>query len=68
MATFRCIRSGNTVSFDNTYDIEQMRRQTMDYVEVKDDDTEVAAPDPTVKQHNKAKQRAYKGHSDSVVA
>jgi predicted kinase len=69
MATFRCIRSGNTVSFDNQYDIEQMRRQTIDYVEVKDEEaTEVATPDPTVKQHNKAKQRAYKGHPDSVVA
>lgn len=68
MATFRCIRSGNTVSLENAYDIEQMRRQTMDYVEVKDEADEVANPDPTVKQHNKAKQRAYKGHPDSVVA
>lgn len=65
MATFRCIRSGNTVSFENQYDIDQMRRQVMDYVEVKDGDEEVAI-DPSVKQHAKAKQRAYKGHPDSA--
>lgn len=68
MATFRCIRSGNTVTFENQYDIDQMRRQTMDYVEVKDEEAEVASPDPEVKQHNKERKRAYKGHPDSVAA
>lgn len=36
--TFRCIRSGNTVSFTNENDIEGMRKHE-GYVEVKDVET-----------------------------
>ena len=34
--TFRCIRSGNTVSFIHDHDIEQMRKHE-GYVELKDE-------------------------------
>jgi hypothetical protein len=69
MATFKCIRSGNTVSFENAYDIEQMRRQTLDYIEVKEDGSS-EAPEATAEKTKpfKARQRAYKGHPDKVAA
>lgn len=34
MAIFRDIHSGNTVEFTNAYDVECMRKQIEDYVEV----------------------------------
>jgi hypothetical protein len=34
MAHFRCIRSGNMVEFKGAYDIDCMRKQILDYVEV----------------------------------
>lgn len=67
MATFKCLRSGNTVTFTNAYDIEQMRRQIMDYEEVKSEGT---VPDESSEKIKaaKEKQRAYKGHPDNVAA
>lgn len=69
MATFKCIRSGNTVTFENAYDIEQMRRQTLDYVEVIDGVAN-EAPEPSAEKTKtyKAKQRPYNGHPDKVAA
>lgn len=67
MATFKCLRSGNTVSFSNAYDIEQMRKQNMDYEEVNDADG--SPPDESSEKIKaaKAKQRGYRGHPDNVA-
>ena len=69
MATFKCLVSGNTVTFDGAYDIKQMRDQILDYVEVIDEDAPPEFDDPSVKVHgNKAKQRPYKGHKDNAAS
>ncbi len=66
-ATFRCIVSGNTVTFNGAYDIDQMRKQLLDYEEVV---TSKSAPlaDDSVKQFSKVKQSPYKGHKDNAAS
>lgn len=63
MAIFRCIVSGNTVEFNDAYNLQQMRRQVLDYVEVDKDgvpvkeDDQKAYPD-WVKKSSKVKEAA----------
>lgn len=69
-ATFRCLASGNTVTFTSAYDIDCLRKQIGDYEEVFPEGQDTAPPaDDTVKQHkNKNVQRPYKGHKDSATS
>ncbi len=56
MALFKCISSGNIITFDTAYDIEQMRRQIHDYVEVDANGVPVKEEDRKLEEQ-KAKRR-----------
>jgi hypothetical protein len=38
MAKFKCLQSGNVLEFKNPYDIELLRKQKLDYIEVQDEE------------------------------
>jgi hypothetical protein len=55
-ATFKCIKTGNTVTFKSQYDIESMREHP-EYTEVEEVDSEASEPTETKQRGRPRKEQ-----------